>query len=182
MEELVSERAERRRQAIQERAVLTTEGYDEIDLKKETYERSLLPSEFTFLTFKTMRNPSLLGIFLSFVNENLLNDIISNIDPARLIMRIHPWWKIKLTHSKILIALAVSIRVIGLQIHPSNVSPGYRHLREACIEASKHFISIRLLLFGYNGKRALKSNWGEIHWRDAAESFHKIFQKFASES
>jgi hypothetical protein len=129
----------KRHEVVLNRTILSTEGFEDIDLKKETYVRTLLPYEESFLSFRRVNNPTLLSTFLHFVNETVVEEIIKNIDSYQLIMRYFPFWKIKLSHTAVYVALAISIRIIGLQNKPTGVAPDERPLRSAILEAKKHF-------------------------------------------
>lgn len=110
-----------------------------LDPAHDLLERTQLPKKYRFVSIQRINKLSLLTIFRKFITDELIQKIFNNIDPSALILNKARNWILKPTLSDILIALAITIRIYGLQNKAHADVGNDRPLRTAIVEAITHF-------------------------------------------
>ncbi len=89
--------------------------------------------------FKSIREPTLLKIFLKIIDDDIIDQFIRNIDTGTLVMNKNRKWVLKLTKKNVYAILAYTIRIMGFQNRPTENRANYKPLRLALKEAQEHF-------------------------------------------
>jgi hypothetical protein len=118
---------------------LQIKGFQDIDPKTTTFAWNTPNITDPNISFKLGHRPSLLDIFLRFVPKELLDQIIKNFTTGDLLLRQSSGWVLVPTLRMVYIALAFSIRIIGLQNQPKENQRNQRPLRQSILEAKNHF-------------------------------------------
>jgi hypothetical protein len=112
------------------------DGYRELDLEVESIQyRPVLDWKIDFI-FDLPPNCSLVSIFVEIITPSLLEDIIENVNAKRALIKKKTS---NLNVRMLYVALAISIRIQGLQKQPLRNEKNGRPLREAYKEAKNHF-------------------------------------------
>lgn len=119
--------------------IFINEGWRRFDTKKEALRIDELPPNDAFLDCNLRKDSTLLSIFTHFVTDHIMDTLMSNFDTDKLVMKkrkhTNTFQHMRLKMTDMYQALAVQIRIIGLQVHTHenthNVNPLQARVKEA---------------------------------------------------
>lgn len=158
---------------------LKKEGWREVDVTKECFMIDELPPEKAFLSLNIpLREASLFQIFHKFVDDRVMNDLYSALDPDELVMEwrsdLQPKKKIDLKMWQMWETFAIQVRIIGNQQKSCENEVVERPLKKSLNEARSHFRNkffvepirlhhlqrlVTILLFGDNNVNRICRNF-----------------------
>lgn len=122
-------------------AAIDEPDWIKLDLKKQSLDFEKTPIEHDFPVFN-LRKPALMKtIFMQFVTDELLMKVLSSIKDENLVLSQKKSWVYQPKLSDAYKALAISIRIQGLQNKPQENRKNHRPLKESINLAITHFRS-----------------------------------------
>ena len=122
-------------------AAVAEENWEELDGKVHALNFEKTEMANSFPLFNLRGSHSLFTIFMHFVTEDLINDVLGGIDPQFLVINKEPLFILRPNVPLVLKVLAIYIRIQGFQEKPKENMKNKRPLRENIQKACTHFKS-----------------------------------------